>query len=76
MIEIKEGEPFKKKGVWRGTKMRDGRRSALMSCPKCGQTCSLSHHKIQDNGEVQPSVVCPMDCGFHEYVKLAGWSKG
>gem|GEM_PF-5928197 len=74
MIAIKEGEPFKARGVWRGTKRRDGRRSALVSCPECGQTCSLSQHKIEKNGEVRPSVVCPVEgCTFHAWVRLEGW---
>lgn len=49
--------------------------TALVGCPKCGEAGSLAQHKIADDGMVTPSVVCPNDCGFHEYVKLDGWKQ-
>jgi hypothetical protein len=53
-------------------------------CPN-GHVCTLRHvhsgrgHTINDNGSVQPSVVCvyPVDgvnaCTFHEFIRLDGW---
>lgn len=61
-------------GKWKGA-VRDGKRTALMSCPTCGGTASLSGHKIDGNGRVYPSVLCPFyGCKFHEHVILNGWT--
>ena len=51
----------------------DGVRTAIVSCPKCGGSVSLSRHEIAQDGSVSPSLVCPYDCDFHEFVKLEGW---
>jgi len=67
------------KGVWRGANIRGDRmgswkHTATMSCPLCGMSASLSSHRIEDNGDVVPSVGCPGgDCKFHEWVTLEGW---
>lgn len=59
-------------GSWRGSQVR----SALVRCPKCRQECSLPH-KVESNGDVNPSVVCPYkECDFHEFVTLEGWPNG
>ena len=78
MIEIKLAKEediwlSEEKGVYRrGTS--NGKKTATMSCPDCGQSASLSEHSIYDGGKVSPSVVCPNDgCNFHEYVKLLLW---
>lgn len=32
-------------------------------------------HTIATDGEVSPSVVCPITgCDYHEFVRLVGWS--
>ncbi len=49
---------------------------ATMACPK-GHNLTLRNHKIAANGDVKPSVVCPdVDCEFHEYIRLMGWTFG
>jgi hypothetical protein len=65
-------------GQWRSSYIKDlKRRSAMVSCPTCGKTASLSGHEIADDGVVTPSVVCPYDkCKFHEHVTLGGWQTG
>lgn len=51
----------------------------LIACPKCdgwflGDTAT---HSIEENGDVNASVVCPYEpCDFHEFVNLVGWSGG
>jgi hypothetical protein len=35
---------------------------------------SLSLHRIAADGTVSPSLVCPYYCGFHDYVRLVGWT--
>ena len=61
-------------GTYRRAKV-DGRMTATMSCPTCGQVASLSGHTINPGGHVNPSLVCPYEgCGFHEYVTLEGWT--
>ena len=71
------------KGEWRETKHPvSGVRSALACCPGCGKICSLLDHTIGNSedaagpefaGLVVPSLVCPFDCGFHEFVRLVDW---
>lgn len=61
------------KAQWKGG-LSDGKRTALVSCPECGKVASLSGHTIAANGDVTPSLICPFDCGFHEYVTLEGWT--
>jgi predicted RNA-binding Zn-ribbon protein involved in translation (DUF1610 family) len=61
-------------GTWKGLKT-PGDRSASFTCPVCGQTAVLTDHAINEAGDVWPSVVCPgINCGFHEYVTLIGWT--
>ncbi len=72
--ELKQGEPWDEKGVWWGISLfPSSRRSAIVSCPDCGESASLSGHRIGDNGDVTPSLLCPHQCGFHEHVTLVGW---
>lgn len=48
--------------------------SAWMVC-RNGHRASLVDHDIAPDGMVRPSVVCPVEgCGFHEHVRLAGWT--
>lgn len=70
---------LKTPGQWRPAILTDGRLTATISCPQCGQVGSLSHHEIAKDGAVTPSVVCPYaddpdkPCSFHDHVQLAGW---
>ena len=58
---IKYGDIDQKTGVYKGK---------LISCPRCGKIFSLSKHTIDDKNKVFPSVVCPFNCGFHEFITL------
>ncbi|WP_139043822.1 hypothetical protein [Allomesorhizobium alhagi] len=62
-------------GTWRPA-IRDGFATANICCPKCKQIGSLepADHQIAEDGSVSPSVVC--DCGFHEHIRLIGWTVG
>lgn len=71
---IPRGDVDLDKGSWQGGITYAGIKTALISCPKCGQIASLSYHEIDDNGFVSPSVVCPNECGFHEYIQLSLWN--
>lgn len=51
-----------------------GRWTAAFRCPGCGRAFCLAEHRIDADGQVSPSVVCPYDCGFHVGMKLEGWS--
>ena len=65
---------LEEKGVYR-VGMSEGKKTATMSCPICGQSASLSQHNIDKKGNVSPSVVCPNNaCTFHEYVQLENFS--
>jgi hypothetical protein len=79
-LELQKGQPWfgwhdkAHRGVWKGGR-RDGSRTAIVSCPTCGMSFSLSGHTIKPNGDVNPSLACTaMSCAFHEHVRLVGWS--
>lgn len=63
-------------GTWK--RLRVGTvKSASINCPLCGEMGLLTDHTIKENGDVEPSVVCPNEeCTFHEYVTLVGWNQG
>lgn len=84
--EMKEIEERKeKRGTWWPVKDLDGSRSAIITCPGCGQTHSLcGRWKVASDGSVTPSVdhsqpivktdgSAIRDCLFHDHVKLEGW---
>lgn len=61
-------------GFWKPGRGTAGhRRTALLSCPRCGEVFSLTGHRISEAGVVHPSVVCPFGCGFHDLLDLKGW---
>jgi len=70
---IPNGDVDSQSGVYKGAR-RDGERTANLSCPNCGRVASLSDHAIHTDGTVNPSVVCPYGCGFHEYIRLDKWN--
>lgn len=60
--------------TWRGLKMTDGRRSALVCCAN-GHAASPEDHVIAADGIVNPSLVCGVEgCGWHVFVRLEGWT--
>lgn len=79
MTQLAPGDVWKAKGAWArrvveepegsGTKLA----TAAVSCPVCGEVASLRGHAIGAGGYVTPSLVCPNDCGFHDFVQLAQW---
>ncbi len=43
-------------------------------CPECKGSGDLTAHTIDDNGEVNASVLC--HCGkYHEFITLKDWKK-
>ena len=63
-----------KPGCWMRVKAKGKKPSALVSCPTCEETVSLSGHFIFYDGKVTPSLVCPHEnCGFHDWIVLEGW---
>lgn len=62
-----------KPGTWLPVVI-DGEHTARVTCPKCGQPGSLADHQIMRDGAVRPSVVCPHECVFHDWIRLEGWS--
>ena len=75
---LKRGDIWKVKGVWMERHLQDPggvKESAAVSCPKCGEVCSLTEHSVAADGTVSPSLVCPFNCGYHAMVKLQGWKR-
>jgi hypothetical protein len=55
--------------------MREGKATASMSCPACGDVGSLFTHEIAPDGIVKPSVLCNRQgCDYHQHIRLAGWT--
>lgn len=82
---IPKGDPDteKGKGRWFIQETHADWRYVVLVCPVCGGSGTLVHlshpehggrHQIADDGTVSPSVVCALDCGFHEFVRLEGWT--
>jgi hypothetical protein len=48
---------------------------AMFTCPYCETTMSIGDksHIIHHDGMVHPSVVCPKERCFHEFVKFEGF---
>lgn len=53
----------------KGKYIQMGGGEVMICCPGCGKSAYLDH-EISEGGKVSPSVVCPDNCGFHEYVEL------
>jgi hypothetical protein len=62
------------KGEWRRGEGTNGP-TATVCCPGCGKIASLNDHEIMAKGDVFPSLVCPFNCGFHEFVRLGEWKE-
>lgn len=61
---------FPKKGEYCTTD-----KSIFFRCPKCGEIATIDNHTVDADGKVNPSVVCPYECGFHDYIRLMDWKK-
>ena len=62
-----------KKGTYVVTENVDtGDKFVHLTCPECGQYANLSHHFVDAEGIVSPSLQCP-SCSFHDHVKLEDW---
>jgi hypothetical protein len=73
---------LKRKASWKevGTGWGWWRGFLMLECPQ-GHRARINTgadgHKVAADGAVSPSCVCPGEakpCGFHEYVKLDGWT--
>jgi hypothetical protein len=82
LIEVpKAGYPLgsfpEKAPAWWPLKKSDGSLTAWFRCPN-GHLGMLSAHQIAADGTVSLSVLCvhpPEGCGFHDYIKLLGWTQ-
>mgnify|MGYP001585355684 CR=1 FL=1 len=48
---------------------RDGYKLLKIQCPKCDEWGDLIDHSINDEGFIEPSVICP-ECEFHSMIAL------
>ena len=65
------------KGYYRTGIGLNNKKTASVSCPRCGMVFSLSNHNILNNGRVTPSVICDErygGCGWHDYMILINWT--
>jgi len=70
-FEIRFGDVNSQLGVWKRN-FGVERKIACVSCPVCGTVSALIDHKIDSDGFVTPSIICPR-CGFHENIRLLDW---
>lgn len=42
-------------------------------CGGCGERVRLTDHTVASDGAVTPSLVCPVECGWHVQARLVGW---
>lgn len=71
MIDLRFSEG-REKGTYKPCRTEFGRLTANIFCPGCGVMLHLDPHKVNKNGNVEPSVVC-CNCDFHDYVVLNNW---
>ena len=60
-------------GTWKMAINSKGKRYPIFWCPDCGRAMALRRHKINDDGSVNPSVVCAHKCpkcDFNEHIRL------
>ena len=49
-----------------------------VNCPTCGGPFTLENHGIDKDGNVSPSIVCPLKAGrgcYHEFAQLDDWNR-
>ena len=60
---------------WRVVRTDKGDK-AKFRCPECGIYGYITNHRIDDDGKVNPSVVCSeIKCSFQKYIILKNWNK-
>lgn len=42
-------------------------------CPLCGKTSALIDHQVDDDGFVEPSILCTHCHEFEDHIKLEGY---
>ncbi|MGA2971904.1 MAG: hypothetical protein ABSE39_04670 [Candidatus Bathyarchaeia archaeon] len=58
--------------TWHAYQAQDGKPQVVIN--DGSDLLSLARHTIESDGTVKPSVLCTT-CGFHNDVKLLGWTK-
>lgn len=82
----RESKHWPSPGTWTFVRSRErvsgtnpgkrGTPTARVACAKCGQSAPIWFHEIDAEGNVTPSLVCPMDgCDWHVTVMLQGWKE-
>ena len=62
---------------WWPYQLHDGRRSAVLRCPKCGLPSFVTEHSIDDAGNLDGRFACRGSaCGFEAWLALEGWYDG
>lgn len=62
------------RGQWWPYQLHDGRRSAVLRCPKCGMPSFVTDHKISGSGHMHGAFVCRgVTCEWSGRLTLEGW---
>ena len=73
LIDIRKAESYE--AFTPGTWFRQAGVAPMICCGFCGTRTSLAEHTIAADGTVQPSLVCPTDCGWQVFARLVGWEE-
>lgn len=59
-------------GTW--VELKGDAAAVWVACAECGVRGSLEDHRIAPDGTITPSLVCPVECGWHVFARLVGWT--
>ena len=74
IVELAKAETFLKLGPGMWIELSGEAAAVWVACGACGVRGSLEDHSISDDGTISPSLVCPAECGWHVFARLAGWT--
>jgi len=74
LFQFQRAQHRREPGGWHPAQTDSGERTALVSCPQCGERFSLRKYAVLESGSVGPAVVCPAECGFERWSVLEGWA--
>jgi hypothetical protein len=76
--QVESPRTSRTKGVWVADKPEGAARPTVyITCPHCAAIMKVDRHRIKEDGEIDPCVVCPRnECARHVFMTLKGWPYG
>lgn len=78
VTQIESPRANRTKGVWASEFVeKPDRPTVYITCPHCAAIMKVDKHRIKEDGEIDPCVVCPRrECSRHVFMVLKGWPHG